>query len=196
MNNNNNDIEAKQYKGKSLIILGVARRIFAEKGFNNVSTRELAQKANVNEVTIFRNFGSKENLLSEVLRFIEYKPNWNGDINLLNSNLNEFLNQFANLLYDTSEKNLDFNKIKWSMSNFQNGGLEINDQMKESTEVLIKHLQKIQGFHDRESATFAKAFISALTGIFENKLIYNYFEDESMFRASLNLLTKQFSNDI
>ncbi len=40
-------------------ILHAARELFAEKGFSNITTRQIARKAGVNEVTLFRHFGSK-----------------------------------------------------------------------------------------------------------------------------------------
>lgn len=44
-------------------ILETSIDLFAEKGFANTSTSEIAKKSNVAEGTIFKHFGSKENLL-------------------------------------------------------------------------------------------------------------------------------------
>lgn len=44
-------------------ILDAAIRVFAETGYRGATTRRIAQVADVNEVTLFRNFGSKEELL-------------------------------------------------------------------------------------------------------------------------------------
>ncbi len=46
-------------------ILRAAFDLFAEKGYAGATTREIAQRAGVNEVTIFRQFGSKEILFQE-----------------------------------------------------------------------------------------------------------------------------------
>jgi AcrR family transcriptional regulator len=48
-------------------ILEVACRIFAEAGYHGTTTRRIAQEAGVNEVTVFRHFGSKDALLREAL---------------------------------------------------------------------------------------------------------------------------------
>ncbi len=48
-------------------ILNAALKIFSSKGYSGATTREIAHEANVNEVTIFRKFQSKENLLKEVM---------------------------------------------------------------------------------------------------------------------------------
>jgi AcrR family transcriptional regulator len=49
-------------------ILFAALRLFANKGFADTSTAELAKATGVAESTIFYHFGSKEDLLLEVLR--------------------------------------------------------------------------------------------------------------------------------
>jgi TetR/AcrR family transcriptional regulator len=48
-------------------ILEAALRIFASEGYTGATTRRIAAEANVAEVTLFRKFHSKENLLREVL---------------------------------------------------------------------------------------------------------------------------------
>ena len=44
--------------------------LFAKNGYDGTSTREIARRAGVNEVTIFRLFGSKEKLLYSALEMI------------------------------------------------------------------------------------------------------------------------------
>lgn len=48
-------------------LLEVTIRIFAEAGYHGTTTRRVAQEAGVNEVTLFRHFGSKETLVREAL---------------------------------------------------------------------------------------------------------------------------------
>lgn len=48
-------------------ILDAALKVFGSEGFTGATTRRIAEEANVAEVTIFRKFQSKENLLKEVL---------------------------------------------------------------------------------------------------------------------------------
>ena len=47
-------------------ILQAAAQVFSEKGYAGATTRAIAAAAGVNEVTIFRRFGSKKNLLMAV----------------------------------------------------------------------------------------------------------------------------------
>jgi len=48
-------------------ILDAAVKVFSSDGYAGATTRKIAQEANVTEVTLFRKFQSKENLLKEVL---------------------------------------------------------------------------------------------------------------------------------
>jgi AcrR family transcriptional regulator len=49
-------------------LLEAAARVYAECGFRGATTRRIAEEAGVNEVTIFRNFGSKAALIHEAVR--------------------------------------------------------------------------------------------------------------------------------
>jgi len=48
-------------------LLQAAARVYAETGFRGATTRRIAQTAGVNEVTLFRHFGSKSRLLHEAI---------------------------------------------------------------------------------------------------------------------------------
>jgi len=49
-------------------ILQAATQLYSETGFRGATTRQIAQLAGVNEVTLFRHFGSKTALLREAIR--------------------------------------------------------------------------------------------------------------------------------
>jgi AcrR family transcriptional regulator len=48
-------------------IVYAATQVFSEKGYAGATTRSIAARAGVNEVTLFRHFGNKKNLLIAVL---------------------------------------------------------------------------------------------------------------------------------
>ena len=54
-------------------ILDAAAKVFAEHGFRGATTRLIADAAKVNEVTLFRLFGSKDALLGEAIRTRVYE---------------------------------------------------------------------------------------------------------------------------
>lgn len=49
------------------MLLDAAVKVYAEAGTRGATTRRIAQEAGVNEVTLFRHFGSKEQLIREAL---------------------------------------------------------------------------------------------------------------------------------
>jgi AcrR family transcriptional regulator len=49
-------------------ILEAAARVYAETGYRGATTRRIAQAAGVNEITLFRHFGSKDALLHEAIQ--------------------------------------------------------------------------------------------------------------------------------
>lgn len=51
-------------------ILTAALDVYAQHGFRGATTRRIADAAGVNEVTVFRHFGSKESLLAEAVRYV------------------------------------------------------------------------------------------------------------------------------
>ena len=48
-------------------LLAAAARVYAEVGYRGATTRRIAQEAGVNEITLFRHFGSKDTLLREAV---------------------------------------------------------------------------------------------------------------------------------
>jgi len=46
-------------------IMDIALKLFAEQGYYATTTKMIAQHAKINEVTLFRHFGTKENLFQE-----------------------------------------------------------------------------------------------------------------------------------
>jgi AcrR family transcriptional regulator len=49
-------------------ILQAAAALYAETGFRGATTRRIAERAGVNEITLFRHFGSKTRLLHEAVK--------------------------------------------------------------------------------------------------------------------------------
>ena len=49
-------------------LLSAAAHVYAETGYRGATTRRIAQEADVNEITLFRHFGSKDALIQEAIR--------------------------------------------------------------------------------------------------------------------------------
>jgi AcrR family transcriptional regulator len=55
-------------------ILETALHLFSEKGYLGATTKDIAAESGIAEVTLFRHFASKENLLEEVLMTYTFVP--------------------------------------------------------------------------------------------------------------------------
>jgi len=56
-------------------ILEATARVYAETGFRGATTRRIAQEAGVNEITLFRQFGTKDALVKAALQVAHQQPN-------------------------------------------------------------------------------------------------------------------------
>lgn len=80
-------------------ILAAAAELFSERGYAGTTTREIARAAGVNEVTIFRHFETKHNLLSEVIHAHANLPDLAGLLEeRLTGELRQDLISFGSLL--------------------------------------------------------------------------------------------------
>jgi AcrR family transcriptional regulator len=69
-------------------ILEAAEKVFSRDGFQGATTREIAREAQVNEVTLFRHFRSRDDLLRETILYraiapeelLNPKPAWESDL--------------------------------------------------------------------------------------------------------------------
>jgi AcrR family transcriptional regulator len=86
-------------------LLNAAARAFARDGLRGATTREIAREAGVNEVTLFRHFKSKEQLLRAVLQrglaseiaLMEKHPSWK-------ENLRKSMEEYGRHYYSHVEK--------------------------------------------------------------------------------------------
>ncbi|MDG0791292.1 TetR/AcrR family transcriptional regulator [Cohnella ginsengisoli] len=59
-------------QGTAEKLLRAAIDLIAEKGYNGVTTHEIAEAADLSEKTLFRHYGSKQNLLESALERFQY----------------------------------------------------------------------------------------------------------------------------
>jgi AcrR family transcriptional regulator len=88
------------------LILDAAFELISSKGYLGASTREIAQKAGVAEVTLFRHFASKESLFAEVLRSFSSVPV-----------LSELVPQLKLLPYEDALETLAYRFLGWFEAN-------------------------------------------------------------------------------
>jgi AcrR family transcriptional regulator len=93
-------------------MLAAARAIFAERGYAGASTKEIAQRADVAEVLLFRHFGNKAGLFDEAVLdpFDKFVDEWAGRWSrhgLRGDSVEELAHEYVQLLYRFFEDNRD-----------------------------------------------------------------------------------------
>ena len=127
--------------------------LFSEKGFANTSTKEIANKANVAEGTIFRHYKTKDNLLLNILlKFMKYLvPTMKKDVvKKLDAqtfeNVEDFLRYFLNDRIEFVKKNHDIFRI-FVKELIYNDALRDNllsGHLNEITEVFYVHYDRFK----------------------------------------------------
>jgi AcrR family transcriptional regulator len=94
------------------LVLNAARDLFAKRGYQATTTRDIALEAGVDEATIYRHFGSKAKLFEGAVSepyhefMADYMAGWNGN-NLGPKTGEEIVGDFAVGLYDALSANRD-----------------------------------------------------------------------------------------
>lgn len=95
-----------KYKEKSIQILEAARALFSENGYASFSTKSLAERANVNEITIIRHFGTKEKLYNTMFDHFMFEPIVSDLHQLQLPNAKDFLFAIGNAFHHYFVENL------------------------------------------------------------------------------------------
>ncbi|WP_309603510.1 TetR/AcrR family transcriptional regulator [Sphingomonas sp.] len=98
--------------GKDKAILEAARDTFFERGFNRTAMEEVAARAGVSKVTLYKRFADKEALFEAVVRrevekMVEEFENWPYDDGSLPERLNAFGSILLRFLFSTRHHLLD-----------------------------------------------------------------------------------------
>ncbi len=113
--------DSRSNKDKMLI---EAINLMAEKGYKGVSTKEIAAAACVSEMTLFRHFGSKQNLLEEAVDRFYYsgemeklfkdKLVWDlrADLELISRTYHEIMNRNRKLIQIIQKDGVDLPGFK------------------------------------------------------------------------------------
>ncbi|MEK4229221.1 TetR/AcrR family transcriptional regulator [Solibacillus sp. FSL H8-0538] len=87
-------------------ILEAAGKLMANRGFHAVSVKDIAEEANVSEMTVFRHFQTKLGILQSLIKVHSYIPYFEQFFSqALTANIVENLLQIANKYLDFMEKN-------------------------------------------------------------------------------------------
>jgi len=147
-------------------ILEAASKLFSEFGYNGASTKKIAEDAGVNEITLFRHFKNKGNLLQTVIRHYSYEGNIINKISSeIKGNLKEDLEIFAEVYYMFLVNNIKLYKIQ--MREISDDGKRFTNSI-EYTQFMKKYLiQQVEnGCFIGDPDLVSKGIVAMIMGVF------------------------------
>lgn len=186
-------------------ILDAAIKVFSEEGYAGATTRKIAQEANITEITLFRKFQTKENLLKEV--FIRQQ----NSISMLNKlskmsksgDIIKDLNSLAKqAIKNTGSEDRDSISVRFMFMLFEEGRrrpeiakilasfFQTNiEYLKEYFECQIKN-GKMRNINTKSAALIFTSFVifpAFLRGIFLDEML-KYNSDSNIDRETENFI--------
>ncbi|MBW4454380.1 MAG: TetR/AcrR family transcriptional regulator [Nostoc indistinguendum CM1-VF10] len=149
-------------------LIKAATKVFATAGLTGATTREIARVAAVNEVTLFRHFQNKEQLLAAVIteaialqaKALAHQDNWTQDLYI-------DLKNYARLCNQIMEEHEDLIRtfIGEAKRHPQAARLVLYETDKSLREQLVVYLQKSQEKGTVSSDIDLKASVDSFTGM-------------------------------
>jgi AcrR family transcriptional regulator len=142
------------------------------KGYKGTTTREIAEKAEVNELTIFRHFGNKEGIIQSIVQ----KKTFSAEIfnEILEWELEKDLTNFGSLLLKELDDNRDIiSLVLKDPLIFSQAYEEIIKKINENKKTLKEYLEEMKkrGYvRELDSCIQAEIFLSMYWGYFMYKV--------------------------
>jgi AcrR family transcriptional regulator len=150
-------------------IMKAALELFSKQGYFKTTTREIADLAEINELTLFRHFGTKENLFQQTTQAYVQDINIKGEIE-----------QFKNQPFEESIRAIALDYLEFCQQNTQLYKIQmhLSDNMKDFVRLKLsrgyqKELQeyftelekeeKIKGNPEKMSVVFINSILGAFT---------------------------------
>ena len=187
-----NRTRMKEYNSTGLQILEASKELFTDKGYRGVSTKKIAEKAGVNEVTLFPIFGSKQKLFEETLEHFFFKPNFSSLYELPSENLSQALKHFGDVMHDFLVENLSLIKME-----IQNQDMSIQRSTSkfpnEVKQLLVNQFMSHKQLSDNDAELQAVCYMTALHGLCLNLYVFKSFTHKVKFADCLDILVRNFT---
>jgi len=151
-------------------ILLAATKLFSEYGYSGISTRKIAEQAGVNELTIFRLYKSKSNLLQAVIRHFAFEGNIVEKISHeVTGDIKKDIQIFADTYYMFLQNNIKMYLIQ--IREIDEEGLKFTNTI-DYTEFMKKYfISKVdEGVFKGDPYLVATSIVSMIMGIFTLKV--------------------------
>ncbi|MCD4826930.1 MAG: TetR/AcrR family transcriptional regulator [Acholeplasmataceae bacterium] len=173
-------------------ILQAATKLFSEHGYKGVSTRSIADLAGVNEVTLFRHFQTKSNLLQSVIRHFAFEGNI---IEKLSKDITGCIKDdiivFANVYHMFLENNIKMYKIQ--IKEIDEDGKKFTNSIEYTRFMEEYFIKKIdEGKFTGDPYLVSTSIVSMIMGIFTLK----EYAPDIFEGTNYKSLIKKFAEDI
>ncbi len=157
----------KMFSERQQQIVETAIKLIAEKGIQNLTTKNLAKEIGISEPALYRHFSNKLEILKAVITHfqIKMKPaleKLNKSVNSLNK-IESFILEHLKII----SQNPDFAKVIFSEANFQNEEnliLKMNKMMNQSHKILETVVQSGQGKNEIRSDISSLSMVRMIIG--------------------------------
>ena len=158
-------------------ILHAARDLFAEKGFSNITTRQIARRAGVNEVTLFRHFGTKAALYEAVFEHFGSTSGVYASFEKDNSEPPEkVLLTFGLSLHAFFCRNEPLIRMEIKEQSFLKGKpLPVSIIANRNKKILADYMIRAYDISEEEAVSLAVTFLCSLWGIFLANHVFQAF---------------------
>lgn len=150
-------------------IMAIALKLFSEQGYYQTTTKQIAQHAEINEITLFRHFGSKENLFQETTETYVHDINLHNEISrLVKQDFEESMIEIGRDYLDYCFKNKKLYKIQMRMTDEEKDFVKLK-LSREFVKVLEDYFERllvggvIEGNPEMMSVTFIESILGAFT---------------------------------
>lgn len=175
-------------------IMKVALKLFSEQGYYPTTTKQIAEEAGVNELTIFRHFGSKSNLFQVTTE--HYVIDSRVDYILKNIeelNFEESMLLIANRIYKLFIQNTKLYKVQMKLSDNEKDFVKLKLSRK-IISVLIGYFSELKekGTISGEPEIMAVTFVNSLLGAFTVEILGDNTVSNIKWEELVKEHTKQF----
>lgn len=172
-------------------ILNASRELFQKKGYHQTTTKEIAKKAGVNEVTIFRKFKTKKGLFEAGYKHFYYEPNAKELENYKLLEPSDFLNKLGNKIYEILVRN-EFVLLSAIRSEDQIIKSVLKNHPKELQEEIVTYFLNKSDLNKEELKIKANNFLLSIFGFFMCNHVVDIFKSSHSFESALEEMIKSF----
>jgi TetR/AcrR family transcriptional repressor of mexJK operon len=180
-------------------IIETAIGLFAQKGYSSVKTRELADKAGISEVTLFRYFQSKREIFGAALVEQMHSP-FSDALSMEKFTFDPLvdLKFIADLVRTSIEQNSQIIKMNMKdingLTEDNNNIIEFPQQVKDLLRNYFDELAKKKNV-EVDSKLLAIGFLSALFGFLMNHYIINAFSSDISIESVIESYVQMFARN-